>query len=240
VEIQQRFEDRYRVRFDEADASGQLRPSGLLRYTQDLAWRHSEVVGLDRAWYEAHDSFWLVRGAAVTIKAGVGYGETVVGVTEVTGWRRVWARRHTTLASPDGRVIASIETDWVLLTSAGRPRRIPDEMTRMLAPGQSYRPQKTELGEPPDHASTLRIPVRDVDIDPMGHLNNAAYLDIVDEAVRRGTSERPATTSYRAEYLRPSLPGSEMIVRTWPMPEGSIACRIDDIDGREVFRSLVS
>ena len=37
-----RIEHEYRVRFDEADADGWLRPSGLLRYAQDMAWRHSD------------------------------------------------------------------------------------------------------------------------------------------------------------------------------------------------------
>ncbi len=45
------LEAEYRVRFDEADASGLLRPSGLLRYAQDMAWRHSEVAGFGREWY---------------------------------------------------------------------------------------------------------------------------------------------------------------------------------------------
>jgi hypothetical protein len=38
----------YRVRFDEAGPDGNLRTSGVLRYAQDVAWRHSEVLGFDR------------------------------------------------------------------------------------------------------------------------------------------------------------------------------------------------
>jgi len=48
-----RYEAAYRVRFDEAGPDGRLRTSGLLRYTQDLAARHSEALGYDRAWYRA-------------------------------------------------------------------------------------------------------------------------------------------------------------------------------------------
>ena len=32
----------YRVRFDEAGADGRVRTGSLLRYAQDIAWRHSE------------------------------------------------------------------------------------------------------------------------------------------------------------------------------------------------------
>ena len=42
------FEADFRVRFDEADVSGRLRPSGFVRYAQDLAWRHSDAAGFER------------------------------------------------------------------------------------------------------------------------------------------------------------------------------------------------
>ena len=56
VEPRRRIEHEYRVRFDEADAEGWLRPSGLLRYAQDMAWRHSTEAGFDRGWYDARQA----------------------------------------------------------------------------------------------------------------------------------------------------------------------------------------
>ena len=228
------------MRFDEAGASGDVRPSGLMRYAQDLAWRHSEAAGMGRDWYDAHDSFWLVRSSALVIEARVRHGEEIIGITEVTGWRRVWGRRDTTFASSDGQRIASVESDWVLLNSAGRPKRIPEEVARLLGPSRSYRPLKVDLSEPPEATGVARVRVRAADTDPLGHLNNAAYLDIVDEAVARSAPERADTRSYRVEYLRPVLPGSELSVRAWPTADGSIACRFDETCGGEVFRALLS
>ena len=46
-----RLSHHYQVRFDEADAQGLLRPSGFLRYAQDMAWRHSESAGFGLDWY---------------------------------------------------------------------------------------------------------------------------------------------------------------------------------------------
>jgi acyl-CoA thioesterase FadM len=240
MEISQRFEDRYRVRFDEADSSGALRPSGLLRYAQDLAWRHSEMAGFGREWYDEVGSFWLVRSVALAIEASVGYGEELSGVTEVVGWRRVWARRQTAFTAIDGAAIATVRTDWVLLSAAGRPMRIPEELTRLLAPGKLYRPQKVELGEPPVGARSAPATVRAADIDPLGHLNNAAYLDIVDEVIEGAAPMRPRSTTYRADYLRPAQRGTELAVTTWPTDGSAVACRMDTTDGAEVFRAVVA
>ena len=228
------------MRFDEAGPGGSMRPSGLLRYAQDLAWRHSAAVGFDRDWYEANDSLWLVRSVALSIMRDVPYGETLVGVTEVTGWRRVCARRQTRFTADGGEPVATAETDWVLLTTAGRPMRIPDEVIRLLAGGDVYRPQKVDVGAVPAHTRLDSDVVRDADVDPFGHLNNAAYLDIVDAALGGMQGGGSRARLYQAQYVRPALGGSVMTIRTWPRDDGSAACQIKDENGDEVFRAVVS
>jgi acyl-ACP thioesterase len=239
VDVSQRFEVRYRVRFDEADASGRLRPSGFLRYAQDLAWQHSEAAGFDRGWYEERDTFWLVRNVALRVSGDVLYGGTTVGSTEITGWRRVWARRHTVFASEGARQVADVVTDWVLLTTEGRPTRIPEEISRYFAPATIYRPDKVALAATPPEAVTTEVAVRDADIDPLGHLNNAAYLDLVDESMAAGIGAPVRHDEYQAEYVRPALSGSIIRLSVWRTADGPYACRMTDIVGEELFRALV-
>jgi acyl-CoA thioesterase FadM len=249
VEVPVRYEVRYRVRFDEADASGHLRPSGLLRYAQDLAWQHSEAAGFDREWYAQRGTFWLVRMASLRIAAPASYGDEVSATTEVSGWRRVWARRHTTFRDPSGTVTAEADTDWVLVTDAGRPSRIPDEVSQYFAPGSAYKPDKVELPPTPAEAMRSTTVVRAADIDPLGHLNNAAYLDIVDEAVlaTRASGAANATPSaanatpsaYRIELILPALAGTTLAIESWRLDRAAIACRMMDA-GDELCRAIVS
>ena len=83
----------YRVRFDEAGPDGWMRTSSLLRYAQDVAWRHSEHLGFDRAWYLARGLGWVVRGVELELHAPVPMGQTLRVSTAVVGHRRIWARR---------------------------------------------------------------------------------------------------------------------------------------------------
>ena len=78
------YDAAYRVRFDEAGPDGRLRTSGLLRYTQDLAARHSEALGYDRAWYRARGLTWLVRTAELDVRAPIPYGADVLGCDALT------------------------------------------------------------------------------------------------------------------------------------------------------------
>jgi acyl-CoA thioesterase FadM len=249
--VPRRLEAEYRVRFDEADATGHLRPSGFIRYAQDVAWRHSEEAGFGRDWYTARALHWLVRDLALRIGAPVSYGDTLAVSTEVSGWRHVWARRYSQMrcvrrsrGPADGEMVAACQTDWVLLGDDGQPTRVPPEIRGFLSPDRSFQRSRVELPETPPHATRLATRVRQLDVDPMGHMNNAAYVDLVDDAVSRlpaeglGRSAR-ARGLYRVGYVRPALPDSIIEASCWQMNDDAVGCRITDGAGAELTRVVV-
>src|SRR5690349_16176215 len=117
----------YRVRFDEAGPDGRMRTSALLRYAQDVAWRHSEFLGFDRPWYAERGLAWVVRAVDLEVLAPIPMGHTLRVSTAVIGHRRIWARRRGECRLADGSVAAVVTTDWVLLDARGRIVRIPSE-----------------------------------------------------------------------------------------------------------------
>jgi acyl-CoA thioesterase FadM len=241
VAVPRRFEAEYRVRFDEADAGGSLRPSGFLRFAQDVAWQHSEAAGFGRDWYADRAMHWLVRDVDLQVLAPVTFGDRLAVRTEVVGWRHVWARRRAPVLRGDATV-AVIETDWVLLRTDGRPARLPEEMTALLASGSTFTRRRLELGPTPADALRVTATVRPSDVDPMAHLNNAAYVDLIDEAAaaliasdQSGTQRR-----YRVSYLLPAPAGATVEVACWLAADGSVACRIQDHAGTELTKALVS
>ena len=206
------FSAPYRVRFDEAGADGRLRPSTMLRYLQDVAWQHSEAAGFDRDWYAARRLTWLVRAIELRLLAPAGSGDTVVVATRVTGWRRVWARRESSLTAPGGGRVAEALIDWVLLDATGRPVRIPSELAALARDPAPFEPLRVDDAGPPEDAIRSSAAVRADQIDPMGHLNNAAWLDLVTEAL----PAPPALgDTIRLEYLRPATPGMTLTVERW-------------------------
>jgi acyl-CoA thioesterase FadM len=214
-----RLEHAYRVRFDEAGPDGMLRGSGFLRYAQDLAWRHSESAGFDRAWYAARGLTWLVRAVELDLLEDVAYGAEVTVSTEVTGFKRVLAQRRSEFDPQDGaRTIAIALTDWVLLNEAGRLVRPPDEIIAAFGEMATFAPLRTAMPDPPPaDAHSTQIGVRRSDLDPMAHVNNATYLDYVDEIFlsATGLNQLPLPRRYRAEFLYPAEPGANLAASAW-------------------------
>lgn len=181
----QRIEQPYRARFDECGADGLMRSSGYLRYAQEMAWVHSDLLGLDRAWYEEHQLTWVVRSLQLDIVAPIVNGQTFTVSTEVVGSRRALSRRQTELCGSDGSIAARVLIDWVGLGPTGRPVRIPSEIITMLSESgaATFDPIRAALGYTPPGAAIHQVTVRPRDIDPMAHVNNATYLDFMEEGI---------------------------------------------------------
>jgi acyl-CoA thioesterase FadM len=239
----------YRIRFDECDADGIVRTSSLLRYAQDVAWIHSEELGFDRAWYTSRGLAWVVRAAELAILQPVPLGTTLSVSTRITGFRKVWARRRTEARTPDGTLALWVHTDWVMTDARGLPGRVPPEFPAAFAtPPGPFEPGRVPLPATPDDAVVVETRVRPQDVDPMGHVNNAAYIDYVEEALLASgdsavAAMRAIPRRVRIEYVQAAVPGSVLQGAAWRHDDAGgegWAWRLTDPAGdRDITRSRV-
>ena len=98
---------------------------------------------------------------------------------------------------------------------------------------------------------TLTIRVADGDIDRQGHVNNVAFLrDVQDAAAAHWTAIAPESLReafvwvvrrHEIEYLRPGVPGDELVARTWVgEPTGATWERLTQIFRTGEDRPLVT
>ena len=229
----------YRVRFDEAGPDGRLRTSTLLRYAQDVAWRHSEQLGFDRGWYLARGLGWVVRAVELEVHEPIPIGHTLRVSTAVVGHRRIWARRLGECRLADGRPAATVTTDWVLLDSRNRVVRIPEDFgvafTNPEVKSEILRVEPL----PGEAGSEIELGVRPSDLDPLDHVNNAVYVDWLEEALE-AADLRPATEAvprtYRLEYLASAARHDRVRISLW----GDVSAwhaSIRRADGAELVRA---
>jgi acyl-ACP thioesterase len=234
------FSAPFRVRFDEAAPDGRLRTSSLLRYAQDLAWIHSASLGFDRAWYGEQRLTWLVRAASVAVLDAIPVGSTLTGTTQVTGFRRVWSRRHSDVRDAAGALVASVDIDWVLVDDRGMPTRIPAIFeTTFRIPAGNLVLGRVALGEPSADAHRQPYAVRPQELDPMAHVNNAVYADWIDEAVI-GAGDADAVGDIprvmRLEYAQAAEPGATLEARAW-IADGGWSFLLADLQGSAMLRA---
>ena len=239
----------YRARFDECGPDSTVRSSAMLRYAQDLAWIHSERLGFGREWYGERNLAWVVRAVELVMLAPLELGTTVHLTTRVTGFRKVWARRRTEGRDDSGALVLWAHTDWVMTdTVRGAPGRVPDEFPAAFhVPAGRFEPGRVPLPPTPDAATQYATRVRHQDIDPMGHVNNAAYVDYLEETLlAAGPAASALTTAIprriRIEYASPAAPDADLVGEAWVADDDGgpgWAWRLLEAGGRELARARV-
>jgi len=77
--------------------------------------------------------------------------------------------------------------------------------------------------------------VRPSDLDPMAHVNNAAYIDEFDESLPPDVPVR-LPRRYRLEYVAAAGAGDRLTSATWPFASG-FSHRLTSADGAEMLRA---
>jgi acyl-ACP thioesterase len=243
MSVPRRIEAAVRVRFEECQPGGEIRASTFLRYAQDAAWVHSDAAGFDRAWYLERGLTWLVRCLTMEVLGPSMAGETLTVTTEVVALRRVLARRHGEILDDAGRRVANVETDWLLTGPGLAPVRIPKDFEAgfPFVPS-TFVPARVPLPPTPPDAYHRPFHVRRSEIDPMAHVNNAAYVDYLEESLAEtGAVDvlhvRPRR--YVLEYQQAAEPGALLIGAAW-RDDGGWAYRLTDEAGTDLLRARFS
>ena len=128
----------FTVSSGDLDENGHVNNVVYVQWMQDVAILHFDALGGVEAMQGAGGA-WVARSHKIEYLKPAFAGETILALTWVANCRRVRSlRRYRFLREADGATLAEGETDWVFVdVASGRPRSIPDEITRLLPLGQS-------------------------------------------------------------------------------------------------------
>lgn len=184
-----------KVRLGDVDQNGRLRLDATARFLQDAATDDASEAQLDRRYG------WLVRRTKIVTVVPAKLGESIEVSTWCAGIGRAWAERRSQIVGARGALVETVSL-WVQIdVETGRPARVATDFVDAYGEAAAGRTVSARLSiDPPDQ--TDRSPFwtpRRTDIDPFGHVNNAATWSFVEEHFdlgdRRGTAE--------LEYLAP-------------------------------------
>ena len=176
-----RFHGRRKVRLGDVRTSGHLRLDALTRYTQDVSDDDTTSGGLDP------EPGWIVRRTMVAIGSPAVLGEELEFVTYCSALGGRWAERRLDITGSDGAAY-EVVTLWVCVDpTTGRPQRLTEQFLALYASSAEGRTVSARLTHPkvPTGARRRPWPLRAVDFDVYGHVNNAAYWAVFEETFGR-------------------------------------------------------
>jgi acyl-ACP thioesterase len=186
------FEEARRVRLGDVSPGGRLRLDAATRYLQDVSADDTADAALPDA--EA----WVVRKTVIEVRSFPRYLEALELATWCSGTGSHWAERRISAYGERGGHLDAVTT-WVHFDRAtGRPRRVPEGFEAIYGEASGGRRVKARLEHPAPPAGAAVVPwaLRFTDFDVLSHVNNAAYWEIVEEAL---SSRRDLRAPLRAE-----------------------------------------
>jgi acyl-ACP thioesterase len=143
-----------------------------------------------------------VRRTVVDVTEPARYLEPLRLTTWCTGAGSRWAERTTSIEGERGaRLVAS--AIWVHVDlSTGRPARLPQSFHDVYGDSAGGRQVSHRLTHPapPAEAARRPWPLRRSDLDVLGHVNNAAYWEPVEDELARRTDVPRRGVRLELEY----------------------------------------
>ncbi len=188
-----------RVRWGDTDLEGRLRLDGIARYLQDVANDDTRDGG------DNPSAPWVVRRTTIDVRHPPRTGEVVELTTFNGGLGARWAERRTTIIGNEGGHVEAMAL-WVHVDRETlRPARLPASFVEHYADFTGDRKVGARLRHGPvvEGAERRAWPLRSTDLDALGHVNNAATWEPVeDELHRRGLTAGWAELEY-ADGIEP-------------------------------------
>ena len=190
-----RFTATRRVRLGDADPSGRLRLDALARLLQDVGNDDTADAGAP-----ASDP-WVARRTVAVGGPWPRLGERLSFTTFCGGTGSRWAERRTSITG-DGDGHVEVAALWVYVdATTGRPAKLPAWFVDTYAGTAAGREvtARNRLPRPSAATDDRRWLLRTTDLDVLGHVNNAATWEAVeDECARRGIVPGRAELEYGA------------------------------------------
>ena len=192
--------------------SGRVRLDALARFVQDIAYADADDVGLSRT------TAWVVRRTRMRVDRFPRFGERLELATFCSGLGRMWAERRTTVS---GDVAGEVEVVslWVHLDPvSGRPTPLTEAEIGVWGEAAGARKVTARLRHPAPEDPEDSVPwrFRGTECDLAGHINNAAYLQPLEEELLEEEVLEDCeleSIDVEIEYRSPSQPGEKLVLR---------------------------
>jgi acyl-ACP thioesterase len=185
------------VRLGDAAVDGRVRLDAMARYLQDVA--EDDVA--DAGWKTSVG--FVLRRCALVVHRFPQRGEQLTLQTFCSAISPRWAERSTVIEGTDG---GSVEARalWVAIDmTTGRPARLDESFSQICAPSAAGRRASARLTLEGPEANDIKRrpwPLRAVDIDAWGHVNNAVHWEAVEDEL---TAVVPGPLRAVIEYREP-------------------------------------
>jgi acyl-ACP thioesterase len=215
------WKESYPVGFTAVDESGALTLAAAFDYFQEAAIRHAENLGVGRGPMSALGHGWVLSRVSVLMRRRPRQTEQVTVRTWPRGWERLFAIRDFDVQDETGTPILTARSCWLIVDlEKRRPLRPRTAMEKL--PLNEGLDALADGGKGLDAALALEKAAERTaaysDIDFNGHMNNARYVQWIQDMLEPGMLAQARTMRLDINYLSEVKAGETLELWKAPLP----------------------
>ena len=231
------YRKQFQVDAAAVDCFGGLKPSRMLLMAQQIAGEHSTAMGLAYEVLAQQGLFWAVVRNRLQITRIPKEGQTIYMETWPMPTTRTAYPRSTVAYDEEGNELFRTLSLWILMSFQDRGMVLPAKsgvnVEGTLRGNELATPRSVALKP---MANRMERQVRFTDLDRNGHMNNARYLEWIDDILPSSFHESHPLADVTLCYLNEAREGQNLHV-TWDTdPEGALLVDIHRPQGEDFER----
>jgi acyl-ACP thioesterase len=204
------FEKKYMVTVGDVDTDRYIKPSVLFDFFQSLTTEHGENLGVGLDVMLSNGQGWILSRFSVLIEERPRFGDVLTIRTWPQGFDRLFCMRHYDVLDDSGGLFARASSSWLVLDIEKRrplrPTALPvplplNEGRNFLEGGARILPKQEGLIKTAERTALYS------DIDFNGHVNNARYIQWIQDALPGDFLKNSVNIRIDINYVNEVVPG---------------------------------
>lgn len=235
------YDRTFAITSTEVDVYGNCCPSAFLRFFQDLATEHAELIGSERDYLiREYHAIWMLVRVWYQIRRPLKMGEELTIRTWQRGAGGLIVYRDFDLYVGEEYVGEAVSA-WVVADAVSRKMLRPASIQAIAAapvPKTVKNKQLKLIRTPQNRKEIYTKTVRYSDLDVNGHMNNTRYADVMIDALSVEELKGRYIASLQLNYSMECKAGETMTISR---DMGEDACYIDGCseDGTRRFEAIL-
>ena len=180
------FSEQLRVRYRNVNRNGRIKAADWFGFMQEIAVDHANALGFGYHDMAALNVFWVLARLRLKILRQPSVEESLTLETWPGAFRRLFAARHFRFSDRDGAEVATASSQWMILSLEDqKPQRVDIVGDKMPDTSDlpAYYDFSERLAPVSPEGEGQDFPIRFSMEDVNGHLNNAEYMALAQDAV---------------------------------------------------------
>lgn len=178
-----------------------LRPSVLMRWLQEASIAHTEALGAGRAKTLDKGALWVVCRVRLEVEKLPCYDDEITLSSWAGNTMRVLFPRYYQMSDANGNSIVKASAVWLLMDAKKRKMVFPENYDVVVPGIRTGREIPLSFGVSlGEQEKTKRFKVAYSQVDINGHMNNAKYLDCMEDVLGKDFLASHALKTLEVEF----------------------------------------